>query len=207
MSEQNSSKSPPWAPVCIKLLQNPLYRTDNNDATWSLLQTWQSDIDRYFFTIGLHVFVDFADGYAFLEQCEFDEEEEPLPKLIAERPLTIQDSLLCVLFREALDQFDTSQNQSVNLVMTTSEIKDRLDTFFTEKKDQTKVFKKLDESLNRLKELTFIKEIDAGSSHQIDRTFEIRRILKAKVNAEFISEFRDKLKSVLEKGELEKYEL
>ena len=207
MSEQTISKSPVWAPVCIKLLQNPIYRTDNNDATWSLLQSWQSDIDRYFFTIGLHVFVDFADGYAFLEQREMGEEEEPLPKLIIERPLTIQDSLLCVLFREALDQFDTSQNQSANLVMTTSEIKDRLDTFFAEKKDQTKVFKRLDESLNRLKDLTFIKEIETSSQNQIDRTFEIRRILKAKVNAEFISEFRDKLKSVLDEGEIENYEL
>ncbi len=207
MSEQNISKSPVWATVCIKLLQSPIYRMDSNDAIWSLLQTWQSDIDRYFYTIGLHVFVDFADGYAFLEQRDMGEEEDSLPKLIIERPLTIQDSLLCVLFREALDQFDTSQNQSVNLVMTRSEIKDRLDTFFAEKKDQTKVFKRLDESLNRLKELTFIKEIETSSSSQIDRTFEIRRILKAKVNAEFISEFREKLKTVLDEGEVEKYDL
>ncbi len=207
MSEQNISKSPVWATVCIKLLQSPIYRMDSNDAIWSLLQTWQSDIDRYFYTIGLHVFVDFADGYAFLEQRDMGEEEDSLPKLIIERPLTIQDSLLCVLFREALDQFDTSQNQSVNLVMTRSEIKDRLDIFFAEKKDQTKVFKRLDESLNRLKELTFIKEIETSSSSQIDRTFEIRRILKAKVNAEFISEFREKLKTVLDEGEVEKYDL
>ena len=207
MSEQNISKSPVWATVCIKLLQSPIYRMDSNDAIWSLLQTWQSDIDRYFYTIGLHVFVDFADGYAFLEQRDMGEEEDSLPKLIIERPLTIQDSLLCVLFREALDQFDTSQTQSVNLVMTRSDIKDRLDTFFAEKKDQTKVFKRLDESLNRLKELTFIKEIETSSSSQIDRTFEIRRILKAKVNAEFISEFREKLKTVLDEGEVEKYDL
>lgn len=206
MSEAQNKKSPEWASVCIKLLQNPIYRTDNNDVVWNLLQMWQSDIEQYFFTIGLHVFIDFADGYAFLEQREFGEEEEPLPKLIVERPLTIQDSLLCVLFREALDQFDTSQNQSANLVMTTTEIKDRLDTFLADKKDQTKVFRKLDETLNKLKDLSFIKEIESPSS-QFERTFEIRRILKAKVNAEFILEFRNKLKSVLKEGESEKYDL
>lgn len=129
-----SGKAPVWAGVCVKLLQGPIYRSGNNDTTWSLLEAWQGEIDRYFWTLGLHVFVENADGYAFLEQRELGEEEETIPKLIQERPLTVQDSLLCVLFREALDQFDTSQNQSENLFLTTSEIKDRLDTFFPEKK-------------------------------------------------------------------------
>ena len=117
----------------------------------------------------------------------------------------MQDSLLCILFREALDQFDTSQNQSENLLLTTSEIKDRLDTFFPEKKDQTKVYANLEKSLNRLCELSFIKEIE--NSNSFDRTFEIRRIIKSKINADFISDFRDKLKNILEDGETEQYDL
>ena len=200
-----NQKSPVWASVCVKLLQGPLYRQSNNDPAWSLLCTWQGEIDRYFGVIGLHVFVDQADGYAFLEQRELLEEEEAIPKLITERPLTVQDSLLCVLFREALDQFDTSQNQSENLLLTTSDIKDRLDTFFPEKKDQTRVFRRLDESLNRLRDLSFIREIE--SSNTFDRTFEIRRIIKAKIDADFITAFRDKLKSILEEGEGERYDL
>ena len=202
---KDSEKSPVWASVCIKLLQGPVYRSSNSDQIWALLQAWQSEIDRYFAVIGLHVFVDNADGYAFLEQRECGEEEAALPKLITERPLTIQDSLLCVLFREALDQFDTSQNQSSNLLLTTSEIKDRLDTFFPEKKDQTKVYRRLDESLNRLRDLSFIREIE--SSNSFDRTFEIRRIIKAKINADFISDFRNKLKGILEEDEMQKYDL
>ena len=200
-----NQKSPVWASVCVKLLQGPLYRQSNNDPTWALLTAWQGEIDRYFGVIGLHVFVDQADGYAFLEQRELLEEEEAIPKLITERPLTVQDSLLCVLFREALDQFDTSQNQSENLLLTTSDIKDRLDTFFPEKKDQTRVFRRLDESLNRLRDLSFIREIE--SSNTFDRTFEIRRIIKAKIDADFITAFRDKLKSILEEGEGERYDL
>ena len=199
------SKSPVWAAVCVKLLQGPVYRTGNNDQTWVILQAWQSEIDKYFWTLGLHVFGENADGYAFLEQRELSEEEDALPKLITERPLTVQDSLLCVLFREALDQFDTSQNQSENLIMTTSEIKDRLDTFFPEKKDQTKVYRRLDESLNRLRDLSFIREIETTNS--FDRTFEIRRILKAKINADFIMDFRDKLKAILDEGDEGKYDL
>ena len=194
---QSAGKAPKWAAVCVKLLQGPVYRTNNADPTWATLQAWQSEIDRYFWTIGLHVYVDAADGYAFLEQREMGEEEEPLPKLIKEHPLTLQDSLLCVLFREALDQFDSSQDQSENLILTTSEIQERLDSFYPEKKDQIKARRHLDESLNRLCDLLFIREIkDSGS---IERKFEIRRILKAKIHAEFITEFRNKLKGILGK--------
>lgn len=198
-------KAPIWAPVCIKLLQGPIYRTNNADQLWSCLQAWQSDIDQYFSMIGLHVFVAPADGYAYLEQKKANEEENELPKLIQSRQLTVQDSLLCVLFREALDQFDTSQNQSENLILTTTEIKSRLDTFFPGKKDQTKVYRRLDESLNRLCDLTFIKEIK--TSNTFERTFEIRRILKSKIDADFILEFRDKLNSILKDGEIEQYDL
>ena len=62
-----NQKSPVWASVCVKLLQGPLYRQSNNDPAWSLLCAWQGEIDRYFGVIGLHVFVDQADGYAFLD--------------------------------------------------------------------------------------------------------------------------------------------
>ena len=205
MSEQ--SVTPRWATVCIKLLQGPVYRTSNNDEVWNVLQMYQQDIDKYFFTLGLHLFVDVADGYAFLEQREKLEEESDFPKLIRETPLTIQDSLLCVLLREALDQFDVSQNQSTNLVLTTSEIKDRLDTFFKEKKDQTRTYKRLEESLNRLENLTFIKQIETNTQNSNEKLYEVRRILKAKINVEFIKEFRDKLKSILDDGEIENYDL
>ena len=205
MSEQ--SVTPRWATVCIKLLQGPVYRTANNDEVWNVLQMYQQDIDKYFFTLGLHLFVDIADGYAFLEQREKLEEESDFPKLIRETPLTIQDSLLCVLLREALDQFDVSQNQSANLVLTTSEIKDRLDTFFKEKKDQTRTYKRLEESLNRLENLTFIKQIETNTQNSNEKLYEVRRILKAKINVDFIKEFRDKLKSILDDGEIENYDL
>ena len=200
MNGQNENTVPVWAPVCIKLLQGPVYRTNNNDALWKLLQSWQSDIDAYFAVIGLHVFVENADGYAFLEQKEYDDEENPLPKLITERPLSLMDSLLCVLFREALDQFDSSQNQSAMLVLKESDIMDRLGTFLTRKKDETALYRKLEASLARLQELSFIRELGTDVQNRIEREFEIRRIIRGKVDSRFLVEFRDRLKDVLEEG-------
>lgn len=196
---------PEWAAVCVKLLQGPLYRFGPNDQTWALLEMNQGEISKYFAVIGVKVVIENADGYAYLSQKETN-----LPKLIKEYPLSPELSFLCVILREALDQFDSSENVSSMLVMKESEIRDRIATFFpdSEKSDQTKMYRKLDEYLNRLIELSFIREINADSSQNLnanenrEREFEIRRILRSKVNAKFLEEFKNRLTEITEdKGE------
>lgn len=205
-------KIQPWATVCIKLLQGPIYANNNNDPLWTLLDTWQSDIQRYFAVIGLKVVIDNSDGYAFLSQIDSPDDEENnsfsdetnysvLPKLIKEYPLSPNLSLLCVILREALDQFDASENQSVALVMKQSEIRDRLSSFIPETSDQSKVQAKLDSYLTRLCELTFLRELTEEQTQTFpgeikDRTFEVRRIIRSKINAEFMEEFKNKLQEL-----------
>ncbi|HAH63585.1 MAG TPA: hypothetical protein DCL73_15985 [Treponema sp.] len=205
----DSTAVPVWAPVCIKLLQGPLYKTGADDATWNMLTAWTSAVSGYFAQIGLTVFVDQGDGYAFLKQSDENDEvpdaaESPanLPRLIKKYALTPEVSLLCVLLREALDQFDTSQNQSAMLVLRESEIKERIAVFIKEKNDQVKYFNKLDTYLNQLVNLSFLRELNtpAGaqsvSSNQEDREFEVRRIIRAKINVEFLAEFKRKLQEL-----------
>jgi len=198
-------KMPEWASVCVKLLQGPIYRENATDKTWNLLITNLSLITEYFGVIGVSVLVDQSDGFAFLTQINSENSEEEtdknLPKLIRERSLSVEISMLCVILREALDQFDTSQDSSTICVLRESEIKDRLLTFLPEKSDQTKIYRKMDEYLNKLEELTFIKEInkeEANSDFKKDREFEIRRIIRAKVTAEFLEEFKRKLVEINE---------
>lgn len=198
MEENKVNEEPEWAAVCVKLLQGPLYRLGPNDSTWALLEMWQGEISKYFAVIGVKVVIENADGYAYLSQKETN-----LPKLIKEYPLSPELSFLCVILREALDQFDSSENVSSMLVMKESEIRDRIATFFpdSEKSDQTKMYRKLDEYLNRLVELSFIREINAESLNQDkienrDREFEIRRIIRSKVNSEFLEEFKKRLSEV-----------
>lgn len=195
--EENDERE--CAAVCVKLLQGPLYRLGPNDQTWALLEMWQGEISKYFAVIGVKVVIENADGYAYLAQKETN-----LPKLIKEYPLSPEISFLCVILREALDQFDSSENVSSMLVMKESEIRDRIATFFpdSEKSDQTKMYRKLDEYLNRLVELSFIREINAESSQNLnvnenhEREFEIRRIIRSKVNAEFLEEFKNRLTEI-----------
>ncbi len=88
------------------------------------------------------------------------------------------------------------------LVLKESEIKDRLVTFMPEKSDQTKVYNKMDEYLNRLVDLTFLRELkrdDDKNEVKYDREFEVRRIIRGKVNAEFLEEFKKRLEEVNKK--------
>ncbi|NLC92640.1 MAG: DUF4194 domain-containing protein [Treponema sp.] len=208
----NNSSNPVWASICVKLLQGPIYK-DYSATTWNTLTSWTSDIQNYFATIGLVVYVDQSDGYAFLKQADDDSidsgnstEDEmaqdtmpsDLPHLIRKIPLTPEVSLLCVLLREALDQFDTSQNQSSICVLKESDIKERLSVFIKEKSDQIKYYKNLDNYLSQLVNLSFLRELNlqtqkATSLQNIDREFEVRRIIRAKINIDFMEEFKRKL--------------
>ncbi|MBP3365904.1 MAG: DUF4194 domain-containing protein [Treponema sp.] len=217
-------KIPEWGAVCVKLLQGPVYRTNAQDSFWNLLKMYLSDINDYFSKIGVCVFVDESDGYAFLRQIVSSQESDfpdedfvenenketgPLsdetekrlanfPHLIKNYPLSIELSLLCVILRETLDQFDSSEDSSSMLVMKESEIKEKLMIFLPETSDQTKMYSKIDEYLNKLAELTFLREIKKNetSAGRYDREFEVRRIIRAKINAEFLEEFKRKLEKI-----------
>lgn len=215
-----SSHIPEWAGICVRLLQGPIYKTGSDNAVWNTLTAWTGDISRYFSTIGLTVFVDQSDGYAFLKQADDESSDLPdsagvslpqqddiqgsLPHLIRRHPLTPEVSLLCVLLREALDQFDTSQNQSSMLVLKESEIKERLAVFIREKTDQIKYYNKLDMYLNQLVNLTFLCELNNNTTSSagdtpgaaVDREFEVRRIIRAKINVGFLTEFKRKLQEL-----------
>jgi hypothetical protein len=203
MSEQTI---PTWAPVCVKLLQGPMY---NTDSTWNLLSVWKSDIQNYFATIGVSVVISDKDGYAFLSQKDDEtldtegidvppsdrsEETVCVPRLVKKYPLSVEESLLCVLLREELDTFDASGNQSAILKMKENDIKERLSVFIKDKNDQIKYYSKLDSYLNKLVTLTFLRDL-TGDKVNVpgDREFEVRRIIRAKINPEFLNQFKDKL--------------
>jgi hypothetical protein len=203
MSEQNI---PVWAPVCVKLLQGPIY---NNDSVWNLLSSWKSAIQDYFATISVSVVISDEDGYAFLSQKDDEaldnggadalpseriEETVCVPRLVKKYPLSVEESLLCVLLREELDTFDASGNQSAILKMKENDIKERLSVFIKDKNDQIKYYSKLDSYLNKLVTLTFLRDLTGDKVRTPgDREFEVRRIIRAKINPEFLRQFKDKL--------------
>lgn len=189
-----------WAAPCIKLLQGPLYENEGDSDSWRLLIQYQGEISSFFDQIGISVFIEPAEGYAFLEQKEDEEGAPESVRLIRRYPLSFEMSILCVLLREALEQFDISQNDSSILVLPESEIRSMLLVYFKEKTDQTKLYNELTKYLNQAVDLGFLKELHQEQSGKIgddliDRKFEVRRILRAKITTEFLSEFKKRLEN------------
>lgn len=192
-----------WSSVCVKLLQGPLYE-DENSSIWKLLLKYQRQISDYFEKIGLSVFVEQSDGYAFLEQIEDDEGEAETLRLIKRYPLSFEQSLLCVLLREVLEDFDASQSRSPICVISETEIRNRLSVYFKEKTDQTKLYREFTRYLNETISLGFLKEvpqpaITKNTDAVIERQFEVRRILRAKITTEFLAEFKEKITGLHDK--------
>ena len=131
----------PYATVVVKLLQGPLY--DETKTLWNELLIYQKQITVYLEQIGLELIVEKNDGYAFLRQIELDETGKTIG-LIRRLPLTFEQTLLCVLLREWLDEYETDLKENDALVVSHTDYRDRIEVFFRESSNKVKLLKELD---------------------------------------------------------------
>ena len=193
MSDSNLK---PWSQVCIKLLQGPLFRQNVNDKLWEKLEMYESDIQAFFAILGVSVAIDKADGFAFLQQNDLNEEDDNVSRLIRQIPLTEEQSFLCILLRDELNKFDNpnnSQNKSSVLILRESELYEQFAMFYTSKTDQITARANFKKNLNRLCELGLLKEQNPDDMEK-ESEYEVRRYVRAKIDSEFCEEFMRKLK-------------
>jgi hypothetical protein len=177
----------PYAPVIVKLLQGAVY---SEDKLWDELILNRTPIDRFFRQIGLELIVEEKDGYAFLRQKE-DEEEKTIG-LIRRMPLTYEQTLLCVLLREWMDEFEITDTETRNLYITHKQLRERIEMFFKEKSNQAKLLRNLDILIKDMLNLDFLKKIE-DTPYPDERRYEVRRIIKSKITADKLFEFKQKL--------------
>lgn len=193
MSDSNLK---PWSQVCIKLLQGPLFRQNVNDKLWEKLEMYESDIQAFFAILGVSVAIDKADGFAFLQQNDLNEEDDNVSRLIRQIPLNEEQSFLCILLRDELNKFDNpnnSQNKSSVLILRESELYEQFAMFYTSKTDQITARANFKKNLNRLCELGLLKEQNPDDMEK-ESEYEVRRYVRAKIDSEFCEEFMRKLK-------------
>jgi hypothetical protein len=173
------------SPVVISLLKGVIYQ-DKAPALWSLLLDRQVQVRDYVAVLGLELLIDEAEGYAFLRSAR-GEEEETLPRLVARQPLAFPVSLLLALLRKKLVELDAQGGQT-RLILTRDEVVESIRIFLSEGSNEAKFVDQIDRHLNRIEELGFIDRLK-GPGNRI----EVRRILKAFVDAQWLSDFDARL--------------
>ncbi|CAJ1501355.1 DUF4194 domain-containing protein [[Mycobacterium] burgundiense] len=175
------------AAAIIRLMQGVVYRTSDED-TWLTLERAGAGVRDHFATIGVDVVVDDAEGYAYLRSQPAEEGEEALPRLVRRRALTYNVSLLLVLLRKRLVEFETSGGDG-RLVLSTDQIVEMLRLFQAESTNDARVVDQAESTIKKAAELGFLRQLRGQRDH-----WEVRRILKAYVDAQTLSDFAAKLR-------------
>jgi len=178
----------PYALAAIRLFQGVVYSDDK--AAWDCLTQYQRDIKQYFSGIGIEVFIQENEGFAFLKQKESDPSQEGyLPHIIERRQLSYPVTLLSVLLFEKLIEFDMKGGDSTRLIIDREEIKESVRIFLPEGTNEAKLTDKVDTHIKKLVEIGFLRQLSTNPNK-----FEVRRILKAKISADGLQEIKEKLR-------------
>ncbi|MEB8324554.1 DUF4194 domain-containing protein [Dietzia kunjamensis] len=161
---------------------------------WDDLVRHQGAVRDHFAVVGLEVVVDDDEGYAYLRTADTPEGEDALPRVIRRRSLTYADSLLLVLLRKRLAEFESAGDPG-QLVLTHDEIVEMIQLFLARSTDEAREAHQVDASINRLVGMGFLRQLKDRKG-----TWEVRRILKAYVDAETLSNFSAKLAEYAEAG-------
>ena len=174
--------------VVIPLLKGVVHRQDD-EAAWQTLLNIQARVRDYVAVLNLRLEINEGDGYAFLRsRPETDENsEEKLPQLIARRPLSYGVSLVLALLRKRLVEFDAAGG-GPRLVMARDEILELVRVYFPETSNEVSFRKRLNEHLNRIVKLGFLRRMES-TGPSVQHRYEVQRIIKDFVNAQWLDEF------------------
>ena len=170
-----------------QLMRGAVYR-EAHDRAWRSLLELQPQARDYVDVLGLQIVIDEAEGYAFLRQRPADPDEaDPLPRLIPRRTLSFHVSLLLALLRKKLAEFD-AQGDDTRLMLTRAQITEMVRVFLPPTSNEARLTDQIDAHINKAVELGFLRP--AKNSEQ---AYEVRRILKAFVDGQWLADFDAKL--------------
>ena len=174
--------------VVTSLMKGVVYR-DDQEVTWRHLLALQSQVRDHIDVLGLVVVIDETEGYAFLRSAPVDPEveESSALRLVARRPLSFHQSLLLALLRKRLAQFDADASDT-RLILTRDQIVEMLTVFMPARTTQTRMVDQINSHIAKAIDLGFLRRVQGSEG-----VFEVRRILKAFVDGQWLSEFEERL--------------
>ena len=174
--------------VVTSLMRGVVYR-EAAPEVWRHLTALQPDLRDHVATMGLVAVVDEAEGYAFLRQRPEDPADAgpALPRLVARRSLSYPVSLLLALLRRQLAVADTGDTGG-RLVLGRLEIVDLVADLLPDPGRRNRLVEQVDAHIAKVVELGFLRRLPGP-----DGGFEVRRVLKAFVDAQWLADFDTRL--------------
>lgn len=183
--------------VLIALLKGVLYQ-ETDPQRWGQLLELQTQVRDYVAVLELELILDEAEGYAFLRsRSEVDREEgagrpkDAIPRLVVRRQLSFPVSLLLALLRKKLAEFDAG-GADTRLILTRDNIVELIRVFLPDSSNEARMVDQVDRHINKVLELGFLRRLKQNNPSQ-QASFEVRRIIKAFVDAQWLSEFDQKI--------------
>jgi hypothetical protein len=188
--------------LVVPLLRGVIYQ-ETDTSLWQALYSLQPRVRDYVAVLGLELVLDEAEGYAFLRAraplADGDDNSTAarLPRLVVRRPLSFPVSLLLALLRKKMAEFDASGGDS-RLVLTREQIVETLRVFLPDSSNEAKLVDQIDSHLKKIVELGFLRPLKPGTPASGQAAaFEVRRILKAFVDAQWLADFDARLQAYL----------
>lgn len=188
--EQEAATDSQLPRILIGLMKGVVYQEDDAPL-WQALLALQARVRDYVAVLGLELIFDEAEGYAFLRTRPAVEGEPALPRLVQRRALSFPVSLLLALLRRKLAESDAGGGDT-RLILSREEIVELIRVFLPSGSNEARLIDQIDAHLNKIVELGFVRRLKAQGSGQ-GQMIEVRRILKAFVDAQWLAEFDQRL--------------
>jgi len=190
----------PYTSVFIKLLKGPIEYVEK--STWEKLIQYKTELTGFLLQLGLTLVLDEQDGYAYVKHT-LNEEEDSSVTWIQRRSLTYEESVMLVLLREMMAEFEVGEATNRELIKKRREIKEYAELFFKENVSRVKFLKEIDRLIDKAEENGFL---DKTEHHDLadEQKFRIKKIIKAKVSSEELDAFYMQLQKFKEVKDLER---
>lgn len=178
----------PLSLVTVTLLKGVTNRDDDLQL-WQHLLNLQSRVREYVRVLGLELVLDEGEGFAYLRQRAEGDETGAMPRLVARRQLGFGVSLLLALLRKKLAEFDASSAEA-RLVLRPGEMVEMVRLFLPHTTNEARLRQRIEGHIMRAVEMGFLRRMRAS-----EELYEVQRILKAFVDAQWLSEFNVRLEA------------
>ncbi|HXC24381.1 MAG TPA: DUF4194 domain-containing protein [Gemmatimonadaceae bacterium] len=172
--------------VLVTLMKGVTYR-EHDAPLWQSLLALQARARDYVAVLGLDLVLDEVEGYAYLRQRPPVDGAPELPRLVPRRQLGYPVSLLLVLLRKKLAEFDASSGDP-RLILSRDDIVELMRLFLPDTPNEARQMDNMHTHINKIVDMGFLRRL-----HGRDDQFEVRRILKTFVDAQWLQEFDQRL--------------